>query len=721
MRKKIALDERNKTWTKLKDHPLLRMCLYAFLGIVLYILMVGNITPEVVEVSIGSKANRDIISPVTIVDEIATRNAQEKAAREVKPVYTKEDTITKNQISRLDSAFLKIMEINGSELLTAEQKLEKLHEQVDIRLQEEMYGIFLSYSNEEIETLRRITRSILQEILEEGVSDRNNGLQLAVQQVNDALVLSSLDSDLRLAAREMAIASIVPNYLINQEETEKARQEARDIVRKIEIREGEVIVAEGEIISTELYNKIRNVGLLSESANMRPLYGLALLILLLLLFLGFYISSSGLPIAKNNTQFLMYVIIFVLNVIIMKVISIGQTLEYVGIGFIAPVAFATMLITMLIHQRVAIFSSFLFGIIGSILLNGESINHMDFTYGLAVTFSGAAGAFFLGKAARKTKILQAGFVVSVVMLFAILTVTMLKNAQISWIDISQYLLFGMLSGIIASILTIGLMPFFEAAFGILSPMKLIELSNPNQPLLRKLLIESPGTYHHSVMVANLAEAATEAVGGNGLLARVGAYYHDVGKTRRPHFFIENQMNMENPHDKIAPQLSKTIITAHGKDGAEMLRDGGLPKAIQDIAGQHHGTTLLKYFYMKAKQESAVDIVESDFRYPGPKAQFKESAIVGIADCIEAAVRSLSKPSPERIENMVRNIIRDRLDDGQFNECDLTLKDLDIIAKVICETLHGIFHSRIEYPEDKDKSKEKPNEVPIEKSKGAANI
>jgi len=709
MRRKLALDERNRLWNKLKDHPLLRLCLFVLLGLILYLFMVGNITPEIVEVTEGTKAEKDIVSPITVVDEAATNEAKERAAREVKPIYTKEDTITKRQLSKLDNAFQKIVDIKADTTLSKEESLAKLKEINNYKFNDEAYEVFLTYAPEEIETLRRMTKSIVQEILENGVSDRNNGVQAATQQVNDSLVLSSLDSKLRMIAREMAISSIVPNYLINQEETEKAREEAREKVRKIEIREGEVIVSEGDIITSEAYRKIGLVGLLSESANHRPLIGLALLIALLLVFLNFYLSSSDLPIRKNNTHFLMYVFIFIINVIVMKIISVGQTLGYPGFGFLAPVSVATMLITMLLHQRLAIFSSFIFGIIAAVILNGESTSHMDFTYGLASIFSGAAGAFFLGKATRKTKILQAGFVISIVMMTAILTVTLLKNAQVSWFELSQFLLYGLLNGLLASVLTIGLLPFFEAAFGILSSMKLIELSNPNHPLLRKLLIEAPGTYHHSIMVANLAEAATEAVGGNGLLARVGAYYHDVGKTKRPHFFIENQMNMGNPHDKIAPQLSKTIITAHAKDGAEMLREHGLPKAIQDIAEQHHGTTLLKYFYMKAKEESSSDISESDFRYPGPRAQFKESAIVGIADCIEAAVRSLSKPSPERIENMVRNIIRDRLDDGQFNECDLTLRELDIIAKVICETLHGIFHSRIEYPEDKEKNKDKSKE------------
>jgi putative nucleotidyltransferase with HDIG domain len=180
---------------------------------------------------------------------------------------------------------------------------------------------------------------------------------------------------------------------------------------------------------------------------------------------------------------------------------------------------------------------------------------------------------------------------------------------------------------------------------------------------------------------------------------VGSYYHDLGKTKRPYFFIENQMKMDNPHDELAPELSKTIIIAHPYDGAETLRNSKMPKEIIDIAEQHHGTTLLKYFYHKANQESEQTISEADYRYPGPKAQKIEAAIVGISDCVEAAVRSIAKPAPEKIESLVKKIITDRLEDGQFDECDLTLKQLNIVALSICETLKGTFHSRIEYPED----------------------
>jgi putative nucleotidyltransferase with HDIG domain len=207
------------------------------------------------------------------------------------------------------------------------------------------------------------------------------------------------------------------------------------------------------------------------------------------------------------------------------------------------------------------------------------------------------------------------------------------------------------------------------------------------------------------MVANLSESACEAIGANGLLARVGAYYHDVGKTKRPQYFIENQMNIENPHNKLSAQLSKNVILAHVTDGVELLKKNKMPKEFIDIAEQHHGTTLLKYFYHQAKESNDM-IYEEEFRYPGPKPQTKEIAIISIADSVEAAVRSMSNPTPDKIEKLVRSIISGRLQDKQLNECDLTLKEIDIIAKSFCESLKGIFHSRIEYPELTKKQKVK---------------
>jgi putative nucleotidyltransferase with HDIG domain len=249
-------------------------------------------------------------------------------------------------------------------------------------------------------------------------------------------------------------------------------------------------------------------------------------------------------------------------------------------------------------------------------------------------------------------------------------------------------------------LSMGLLPFFEGMFGIMTPVKLIELSNPNQPLLKRLLTDAPGTYHHSVIVGNLAEAAAEAVGGNSLLARVGAYYHDVGKIKRPYFFIENQMGQENPHDKTSPTLSSLIITSHVRDGVELAREYGLPERIIQFVREHHGTTLVGYFYTRATEgQTSETVLEEDFRYEGPRPASKETAIVMLADSIEAAVRSLTKPTPARIEAMVKKIMGDRLNDHQLDRCDLTLRDLDTVAGIFASVLSGLFHPRVEYPED----------------------
>lgn len=256
--------------------------------------------------------------------------------------------------------------------------------------------------------------------------------------------------------------------------------------------------------------------------------------------------------------------------------------------------------------------------------------------------------------------------------------------------------FGIGAAILAAILTIGILPFFETGLGILSDNKLLSLANPNQPLLRKILTEAPGTYHHSVMVANLSETACEAIGANGLLARVGSYYHDIGKTMRPHYFIENQVAIRNPHDFIEPKQSAEIIISHVTEGARLLKEHNLPKEIIDIAKQHHGTSLVEYFYHQEKEENS-ETDEQDFRYPGPKPQTKEAGIISICDAAEAAVRSLKEPSSEKIDEIVTSIVHRKLLDGQLDETPLTLEELDTIQSTVCEALKGIFHSRIQYP------------------------
>lgn len=470
------------------------------------------------------------------------------------------------------------------------------------------------------------------------------------------------------------------------------------------ISEGEILAKKGQVINHDILHQLQVVGLLDDHFNPYPYIGLGLFVVLLTAFLIYDLRGLSSKTRSNNTYVLMYIMILFMTLLIMKITSFLEPLGIHGLSCIVPAAVGTMLVKMLINERLAVTSSLFLALSGSLIFNVDTVGTFNFMSGIYILFGGLAGAFFLDKRNARPKILQAGLFVSFVNMLVIAVFLMLMSGQTEPVDMGFELGFAFLSGLIAAVLTLGLMPLFESIFGILSTMRLIELSNPNHPLLRKILTEAPGTYHHSVMVANLAEAGCESIHANGLLARVAAYYHDVGKTKRPRFFIENQMNMENPHDKISPQLSRTVIISHPYDGADMLRAHHMPKEIVDVAEQHHGTTLLRFFYQKAKANDEAHVSESEFRYPGPKAQTRETAVIEIADGVEAAVRSMPKPTQSKIEALVKQIITDRLEDGQFDECDITLKELDIVAHSICETLKGTFHSRIEYPETELKKK-----------------
>ncbi|MDP5273096.1 HD family phosphohydrolase [Chengkuizengella axinellae] len=521
-------------------------------------------------------------------------------------------------------------------------------------------------SQAEVIKMRPVAESIVSNLMKEQIEDASVIRGKVAEMVN-ASNLS--DDDSRILVTEIVRYSIFPNYFYDAVATQDAMS-ATD----------------------------------TAETNYWQIVGLSILVILFTAFLYMYIRQSKLQLHNNNVQLLMLVFIFIINILGMKIVALGQSLDYPYLGFLAPVAMGSMLIAILLDYKLAFISSILFSLLASIIFNFENPDVLfDYRYGLVASVISFTSIFAVHKASQRSSILKAGIFIALVECLSIASIFLLTDEN----NITTFVLsmtFALMNGLLTAVFVIGILPFFEVSFGILSSVKLVELSNPNHPMLRKLLTETPGTYHHSVMVANLSEAAAESIGANGLLCRVGSFYHDVGKTKRPNYFIENQINSENPHDTIDPDLSKSIIIAHARDGVEMLKEHKMPKPICDIAEQHHGTTLLKYFYHKAKKQQELsgefeeEIQESDFRYPGPKAQFKEAAIVGLCDCVEAAVRSLSNPTMDQINTMVDKIIKDRLEDQQLNECDLTLKEIDTIAKTLKETLLGIFHSRIEYPE-----------------------
>lgn len=703
---------------KLLDITFFRILFFIVLGLMLIGALYSNVKPEKLKLSLFSVAENTIRSPATVEDKESTANKRKDAINQVQPVYSLKNEYTQNRVDLITSIFQAAIQVNddiqddikkqeeaANESSTTkgepsddekESMLKaKLTSSVSKDLSNQVFSALIHADNDELSIAKDLTVTAINNVMTNRISA--DEVENAKKRVEEELKYSTLNEQLRLAAIELGRYAVIQNEFYDSNATEELRQQAAENVEPVKILQGQIIAEEGELINQDIYRQLKLVGLINNQYSYKPLIGLVVLITIILSAIYYYFYQMKWFPEKRQTYLLLYGIIFLISIMIMKIISLLQIFNFEGIGYIFPAAMSCMLIKLLIDEKLAIYNCVFMAVCGSILFNEGITGTLNYSVGIYILFSGIAAILFLNNQQRRSKILQAGSFSAIVNVLTIAALILLPNGQYSGIEYGYYFITALVSGISSVVLTIGLLPFFEASFGILSTIRLIELSNPNHPLLRKILMEAPGTYHHSIMVANLAESACEAIGANGLLARVGSYYHDIGKTKRPNFFIENQLHHDNPHDRLPPDKSATIIISHVIDGAAILKNYHMPKEIIDIAEQHHGTTFLKFFYHKALQSES-DIKENDFRYPGPKAQTKESAIVGIADSVEAAVRSLTKPTPELIESLVKKIVAERLEDGQLNECDITMKEIETVSHTLCETVKGIFHSRIEYPE-----------------------
>jgi hypothetical protein len=360
-----------------------------------------------------------------------------------------------------------------------------------------------------------------------------------------------------------------------------------------------------------------------------------------------------------------------------------------------PFAAGAMLVRFLINSETAV----IFTLIVSLLAGMVFENNVLFSIYSLVGSLVAAHA--VGQCEQRSDLIKAGLVVGAINMAMVVLFTLVTNPALT-VESGFNVLLGFLGGVLAGVIVTGVAPLIEILFGYASNIKLLELANMDRPLLKRLIFEAPGTYHHSIITGTMAEAAARAIGANPLLARVSCYYHDIGKCRKPGYFVENQQGPKGKHDRLSPHMSSLILISHVKDGIEMAREHRLGKRIIDIIPQHHGTRLIPYFYHKARQEAerrGETVNENEFRYPGPKPQTREAGLVMLADAAEATCRTLDDPSPARISGLVQKIINEIFTDGQLEECELTLKDLHAIDNSFTHTLTGIFHQRIKYPDD----------------------
>jgi cyclic-di-AMP phosphodiesterase PgpH len=509
-----------------------------------------------------------------------------------------------------------------------------------------------------------------------------------------------------------------PTLVVDTQTTEKLRNAARASVKRdiTQYKANQKIVGPGEIVDDKIYRVLVAYGLINSRNTWKSVSGIALLVFLGIgTVIGYLFQYKRDVLQLTNRMVLIGLTMILVLAIGRGVISInlgGNDFNSMA-GMLIPVAWATMSVAILVDVDAALLVSVVLATFVTVLVDPTLSTAIGLQSGLVALFGGVIGVYSVSHLSQRSDLARAGLFVSAVNVLMVSSISLTTGTSlIVWI---VGLILGIVNGVASSFLTVGALHWFESGFRITSSVRLLELSNPNRPLLKRLLMEAPGTYHHSILVGNLAEAAAEAVQADATLVRVAAMYHDIGKLKRPYFFIENQFTQDNPHDKIAPTLSALIIISHIKDGLELARDNKLPQQIQDIIAQHHGDGLVSYFYHKALEEKE-DVPEEAFHYEGPRPQTKEAALVSLADAVEAAVRSMKHPTPGRVEGFVRKIIKDKLNDGQLDQCDLTFQDLDRIAMAFVRVLSGIFHSRVEYPELPSAKEHGPKKVVGEVSK-----
>lgn len=673
-----------------------------------------TISTDTYDVELFQLSDETIRAAKTVEDPVRTERERERAAQEVQPSYRFVEEISSNQATVVDSLFRYVNEAKQAAAADEEQEepapsnydsaLTELRESIRL-LEQNDNGLqltddmLLSLLVLEEEVLLRTERQLRNEVLsvmqeplrESGVLQARNAVEQSIRQ-NDQIPASAIP-----AAVAIARGNIIANEVVNEELTEDQIEQARASIEPTRILQGQVLIQEGQLIDREVYRQLELAGMTELRSNYRPGAAISLFVLITAGLLLLVVQSSKVEGVKKAIRLTIVFGVILISLSIMKLLELISGNFDVVIDFIYPTALAGILVRLLIDERTAVYVTVLLSACAGMMLQSGYSGVFQMDAALYVLFGGLAGIYLIRTGTRNIRILPISLAVGGVHLLYVAFYLLMNQSQYTSNEVAFYAAAAIAAGLLSGTLATGLLPLFEAAFGMLSTMKLIELSNPNHPLLKKILTETPGTYHHSVMVANLSDAACEAIGADGLLARVGCYYHDIGKTVHPQYFIENQSH-GNLHDQLPPEKSRDLILAHAKDGAAILRKHKMPKELIDIAEQHHGTTLLKFFYYKAKEQNK-QLSEHQYRYDGPKPQTRENAIIMIADSLEAAVRSMKAPSPEKIREMVDSITEDKLKDGQFDDCDITLKELRKAKAVMCETLNGIFHSRIAYPDD----------------------
>ncbi len=728
-RKKINLIDRIKQ-SKFGKVPtpemLIKLGYYLFLVIIVPLLFPSERSFKYTDVTVGSITNKKVIAPFTfsvLKTEKELAAERQAAVKDVLPVFVHYDSIAREQIEKLrlfigdvrpldadttvtpdslrnmaqDLSFRLNISVSENDLLQLSRALDKKRNLSRTLLSslEDLYT--KNYLNIPLSTIDKAAISIIRKGIEEEVPVTD-----CIDQPVFGQSVAAVDSTYHLTRVLRKFAK--PAILFDNELTEQRRREAIASVptAKDIVYENERIVDANERITEDIYQKLYSLEVATaergaqheEVRNILSVVSRFILTGLILYMLVIYLAANRPRIFRNNKKLLL------LTLLIFIQIGLGaifvNTLNWSL--YVIPTTISSMLLGILFDPGVG----FVGTVIIALLLGG--ITGFDYTFIVMTLFVGLVSIYSVTHIRTRNHIFRAILYILLAYSGVVLTFSMLRFEE--WDEIFRILVFFILpNAILSPFITYMSLGIFERLFDITTDITLLELSDLNHPLLKELALKAPGTFHHSIIVGNLSESAAKSIGANSLLARVGSYYHDIGKMVKPEYFVENEQGGENKHESLAPNMSALILASHVKSGLELAEKHNLPRIISDFIPEHHGRNLMSFFYNKAlqtKEESEVN--DEDYRYPGPSPQSKETAIVMLADTVEAAVRTLKNPTASRIRKMVEDLVEKRFLEGELDHSELTMRDLKGIIDGFMSVLTGIYHKRIEYPDGEESKK-----------------
>ncbi len=656
----------------------------------------GNFFTQKVSLQLGEIAKETLYAPFQVENEVATARKKQEAEAAVQPISKKDSRVQERAVGNIETFFDYIHTVQTTDLT---EKLEKTPVEVlsglsPIALYNEQYEALLSASTETLDTMKNICIEITSALFKEGISVEESNKSIEVRL---AVEKRELSATMKKIAEDIINHVLEPNVVIDEVATNEQKKLAQDKVDPVYVLAQEKIIEKGARVTEEAYRLLEKVGYLEtdRSERYKQYIGVLGLIVLVGALFYYYLYKAYLtkkehitPRQKDKRLSLVFILFS---------LAMLMTRTFLGASFVyLPLGITCMIIAFALEHQIAFMTQVLIVIFSAIIFKGDIIFILYFL------ISGIASTLIVTRMQERARTFMSSLCVGGIQFTLYIALKLLVGTPLTMAIFSEALI-AFIMGMISVVAVIGALPMFEAIFEFVTPMQLLEMTNPNQPILKRLLLEATGTYYHSLLVANLAEAAAASIGANPLLARVGGYYHDIGKLTCSNYFKENQ-GSTNPHDYMTPKESYEIIVSHVTSGLTLAEEYHLPNYIKDFIGQHHGTGLMQYFYVKAQKESEEVISEKAFSYPGPKPQTKETALVMLADIVEATTRSMQdKLGKEiQIEDVVRKSVKQKLEEGQLDECQLYISDMEKIIESFTKMLNGMYHQRIAYPERNEK-------------------